>query len=342
MAAEPNDMQKSETKSREILNFSLDSIFIQTLQGCYIEVNDSACQVLGYTREELLAMSPDEVHKVSPGFSQDLNPGPLREAGSLIYESELYTRRGKRFPVEIVCRLIDYNGESAILSIVRDITERKQHAAEFQAMQKQKDVLLKEVYHRVKNNLMIISSLLHLQSTKINDELSRSFFRESRDRVQTMALIHQQLYQSDNLSSIDFKGYLQLLIRNLSQSYGIDPSKIQLILNLEEIRVGVDRAIPCGLIVNELLANAFKYAFPGKHSGFVRIDFQAGSFDNVRLCVCDNGAGLPKEIKFRKSNSLGLQIVTLLTRQIKGRIYVRRQNGTCVTIVFPNTEDDSQ
>ena len=337
MATKPSGTQNSETKSRQMLDFSLDSILIQTLRGCYVEVNDSACRILGYTREELLAMSPDEIHDLSPVFTQDLNLESLREAGSLVYESELHTRQGKRYPVEVICRLIDFNGESAILSILRDISERKQHTAELQALQKQKDVLVKEVYHRVKNNLMIISSLLHLQSNKINDELSRSFFRESRDRVQTMALIHQQLYQSDDLASIDFKAYLQLLIRNLSQSYGIDPLKIQLIQNLEKIPVEVDRAIPCGLIVNELLTNAFKYAFPGKQSGFVRIDFQSGSSHNVRLSVRDNGIGLPKEIKVRKSNSLGLQIVTLLTRQIKGRIYVKRQNGTCVTIVFPNT-----
>ena len=341
MARKQAGTRNSETNSRELLNFALDSIFIQTFMGRYIEVNDSACQILGYTREELLAMSPDEVHAVSPGLAQDLCLESLRKTGSLVVESELQSRQGKCIPVEITRRLIDYNGEPSILSTVRDISERKQHARRLEALQRQKDVLLKEVYHRVKNNFMIISSLLHLQSNKINDESSRSLFRESRDRVQTMALIHQQLYQSSDLASVDFKSYLQLLIKNLYQSYGVTPEKIQLIQNLQEIPVGINKAIPCGLIINELLTNAFKYAFPKNRSGFVRIDFQHGGSNNVRLSVSDNGVGLPNEIKVKKSHSLGLQIVTMLTRQIQGRLSVKRKCGTCVTVIFPNNPDES-
>jgi PAS domain S-box-containing protein len=333
--------QNSEANSRELLNFALDSIFIQTFLGRYIEVNDSACQILGYTREELLAMSLDEVHAVSPVLTQDLCLESLRETGSQVVESELISRQGKRIPVEITRRLIDYNGEPSILSTIRDISERRQHARQLEALQRQKDVLLKEVYHRVKNNFMIISSLLHLQSNKIDDESSRSLFQESRDRVQTMALIHQQLYQSSDLASIDFKGYVQLLIRNLYQSYGVTPEKIQLIQNLQDIPVGINKAIPCGLIINELLTNAFKYAFPENRSGFVRIDFQHGGSNNVRLSVSDNGVGLPNEIKVQKSHSLGLQIVTMLTRQIQGRLSVKRKRGTCVTVIFPNNPDES-
>jgi PAS domain S-box-containing protein len=333
--------KNSEANSRELLNFALDSIFIQTFLGRYIEVNDSACQILGYTREELLAMSLDEVHAVSPVLTQDLCLESLRETGSQVVESELISRQGKRIPVEITRRLIDYNGEPSILSTIRDISERRQHARQLEALQRQKDVLLKEVYHRVKNNFMIISSLLHLQSNKIDDESSRSLFQESRDRVQTMALIHQQLYQSSDLASIDFKGYVQLLIRNLYQSYGVTPEKIQLIQNLQDIPVGINKAIPCGLIINELLTNAFKYAFPENRSGFVRIDFQHGGSNNVRLSVSDNGVGLPNEIKVQKSHSLGLQIVTMLTRQIQGRLSVKRKRGTCVTVIFPNNPDES-
>jgi PAS domain S-box-containing protein len=335
-------IKNSKTNSHEFLNFTFDSIFIQTLQGCYIEVNDNACQILGYTREELLSMTLDVIHAVSPVFTEDLHLESLQQAGTLVYESQLRTRLGKCFPVEVTRRMIDYNEAPSILSIVRDISERKQHARQMEALQKQKDVLLKEVYHRVKNNFMIISSLLHLQSNKINDESSRSLFRESRDRVQTMALIHQQLYQSSDLASIDFKGYLQLLIKNLYQSYGVSPEKVQLIQNLEAIPVGIDKAIPCGLIVNELLTNAFKYAFPENHSGFVRIDFQHGGPNNVRLCICDNGIGLPNQIKVHKSHSLGLQIVTMLTRQIQGRLSVKRKRGTCVTVIFPNNPDESR
>ncbi|MFC1568982.1 PAS domain S-box protein [bacterium] len=329
-------IKHSETKFRELFNFAGDSIFIHTLQGRFIEVNDIACQTLGFSRNELLRMTPKDIDASSYALAVDLRIETIRKKGSMVFESEHKTKQGKTFPVEINSRLIDYKGRQAILSVVRDISERKNQEKQLESLLTQKEVLLKEVYHRVKNNFMIISSLLHLQSAKLKDKEAQALFHESRDRVQTMALIHQQLYRSVDLASVDFKSFIEQLMRNLYRSYVSDFSKIQLIQNLEDVYVSVDKAIPCGLIINELITNAFKYAFPNDREGFVKVEFKLLDDDYVKLHICDNGVGLPKGTDITKSESLGLQIVDMLTQQIKGKLIVNVKNGTCITITFSN------
>ena len=329
-------VRQSETKFRQLFNFAGDSIYIHNMQGRFIEVNDIACQTLGYSRSELLRMTPKDIDSSSYTLAVDLRIEAIRKKGSMVFESEHRTQSGKIMPVEINSRLIDYEGRQAVLSVVRDISERKRYEERQELLLKQKEVLLKEVYHRVKNNFAIISSLLHLQSSRLKDPEAISLFHESRDRVQTMALIHQQLYRSADLASVDFKSFIQQLVHNLYRSYVPDPSRIQLQENLEEIPVGVDKAIPCGLIINELMTNAFKYAFPDDRKGQVNIEFKYTDDKTVSLHICDNGIGLPKNTDFSKSDTLGMQIVHLLTQQINGELKVQRKKGTCIKIFFVN------
>ncbi len=226
-----------------------------------------------------------------------------------------------------------------MISIIRDISERTQQSQQLEDLLKQKEILLKEVNHRVKNNFMIISSLLHLQSSKLTDDYSRSLFQESRDRVQTMALIHQQLYRSGDLTSVDFQNYIQILVKNLYRSY-VTGSRIVLKQELEEIPVSVVKAIPCGLIINELMTNALKHAFPGQEEGLIRVTFKREKPGWVRIMVRDNGIGLPRGLKIDRTESLGLKIVELLTQQIRGKLTFTRRKGTNVRIIFPNDEAD--
>ncbi len=196
----------------------------------------------------------------------------------------------------------------------------------------EKEVLLKEIHHRVKNNLQIISSLLNLQSHNIEDETVKNAVKEGQSRVKSMALIHQTLYQSDRLARIDFQEYLEQLVGFLGSSYkgqGIITS-----IQAEGINLDIDTAIPLGLIITELVSNAFKYAFAGSGEGEVTVSVTNQDKDGYLLCVSDNGKGLPGDLDINKSESLGLKLVNILTRQLKGELNVQSDNGTMFEIRF--------
>jgi len=201
----------------------------------------------------------------------------------------------------------------------------------------EKNVLLKEVHHRVKNNLQIISSLLNLQSGYIQDPAALQFFQESRSRVRSMALIHEKLYQSQDLAKIDFQDYIKTLTGGLQASFSARSAPVQLSLEIDSIMLGVDMAVPCGLIVNELVTNCFKYAF-GEKPGEIRISMKRAPETQLQLLVSDDGVGFPKDVDFRNTESLGMQLVTALTDQLEGTIELRNGTGTTFEINFPEKE----
>ncbi|MBN2103601.1 DUF1638 domain-containing protein [bacterium] len=334
-------LRESESKYRLLFNVAGDSIVIHSLHGNFIEVNDIACEALGYSHDELLRLHLKDIDASPSDYAMNLHLKTIQKKGALVFESELRTKEGQLLPVEINSRLIDYEGGSAILSVVRDISERKQQDKKLESLLKEKEVLLKEVYHRVKNNFMIISSLLHLQSSKIKNQKALSLFQESRDRVQTMALIHQQLYRSADLASINFKSFIEQLTGNLYRSYVSNPSKIKLLQHVDDVSISVNKAIPCGLILNELITNALKYAFPGNREGLLKVELLSPDENQIKLHVCDNGVGLPKEIDVAKSESLGLRMVSMLSQQIRGKLRVKSSKGLCVTITFPRGEEQT-
>jgi len=181
----------------------------------------------------------------------------------------------------------------------------------------------------------VVASLLYLQSRQIEDEQARLFCRESRDRVQTMAEIHTQLYESKDLTNVRFAIYVDRLIRNLLHSYSINPSEIQVQKEIQEIELGVDAAIPCGLILNELMSNALKYAFPKETEtpGLIRIVLKEEN-GTVQLLVRDNGVGMPPNFDMSKLESLGLQLVQMLSEQIHGQLEFLSEQGTCFSVTF--------
>jgi PAS domain S-box-containing protein len=197
----------------------------------------------------------------------------------------------------------------------------------------EKELLLKEVHHRVKNNLQIISSLLNLQLNVITNKETREMVRESQNRVRSMALIHERLYQSGNLAQISLEEYLRSLTRDLFRSYGA--SGVQLRMEVEEIRLDVDTAIPCGLMVNELISNALKYGFPDGKEGEILVKCTQLSRDRVALTVADNGVGLPEDVERKTGESLGFQLIHLLVKQLRGTLDIVRGGGTTFQITFP-------
>ena len=223
---------------------------------------------------------------------------------------------------------------SANQTLNEEIDQRQLAEDRIKASLAEKEVLLKEINHRVKNNLQIISSLLHLQSRDIHDEQALRSFQVSQERIRAMALVHEKLYQSDDLARIDFGDYIKGLAADLRSSYGLSSQHIKLKIDVDNILLGVDTAIPCGVIVNELVANSLKHAFPGDRSGEIAISFQAVDGDYTML-FRDDGVGLPEDLDISHPSSLGLTIVNALTGQLGGTIDLGRNGGSEISITFP-------
>lgn len=217
--------------------------------------------------------------------------------------------------------------------LLQQIKERKRAEQQIKASLKEKEVLLKEIHHRVKNNLQVISSLLNLQRGSIKDPQTLEIFQESQNRVESMALIHEQLYRSKDLSQIDFADYIRNLVANLFCSYEVRANAITLKINVDNVLLDINAAIPCGLIINELIANSLKYAFPVGKDGELWIQFSSKD-DKFTLIVADNGVGIPKDLDFQNTNSLGLQLVNALTEQLEGNIKLDNSVGTKFIITF--------
>jgi two-component sensor histidine kinase len=222
----------------------------------------------------------------------------------------------------------------------QDIAERKkteqalvEREEQIRASLREKEALLKEIHHRVKNNLQIIISLLNLQAAHTKDPAILGAFAESENRVRSMALVHESLYRSSDLARVVLAPHVQRLCEHLYRCYGVDTRRIELRTTISDAALDLDRAIPCGLIINELVSNALKYAFPdgGKGSIHVKLDH---SLDRYTLLVKDNGIGLPEGFDFRRADSLGLQLVCGLTEQIGGTIEYLRDGGSTFRIEF--------
>jgi two-component sensor histidine kinase len=198
----------------------------------------------------------------------------------------------------------------------------------------EKGLLLKEIHHRVKNNLQIIISLFNLQSGYVDDEKAYKALREGQDRIKSMALIHERFYQADGTTRIDFDDYLRRLCENLLQSHGLGPDQVKLAFDLEKISLDIDSAVPCGLIVNELVANAVKHAF-GEAGGTIRVSFRKAGGDRYRLAIADDGRGLPPGFDLLRADTLGMQLVTALTDQLGGEVHSEDAAGACFVVTFP-------
>ena len=311
-----------------------DAAYWMGPDGRFVYVNEAACRALGYSREELLALSVPDIGPVFPQDVWDRHWQELKERGNLIFENFHQAKDGRIFPVEIRANFVAFADKEYNCAFVRDITERKQAEERIKASLKEKEVLLKEIHHRVKNNLQIIHSLLDLQANKIDHPDARSALRESQNRVRSMALIHERLYQSNNLARIDFADYLNSLVNSLFQSYVVRTGAVRLRIDALPLLLGIDKAVPCGLIVNELVTNALRHGFPDGLSGEMGIQMQSLDHRRVFLRIWDTGVGFPVGLDFRQTTSLGLMIVNTLVAQLRGRIDLDRENGTEFRIVF--------
>jgi PAS domain S-box-containing protein len=324
----------------QILDLAEDAIISIDSGQRIVLFNQGAEKTFGYTREEILGekldvLLPHRFLESHRDHIQEFSISPVA-ARTMGERREIFGRRkgGIDFPAEASISKARVGDGWLFTVILRDITARKIADEAIRASLREKEVLLKEIHHRVKNNLQVVSSLLGLQSRTITDSTTRKAFQESQNRVHSMALIHESLYQSENLSKINFPAYIDQLAAHLFRSYGADPARIRISASIGDLRLPIDTAVPCGLIVNELVSNSLKYAFPGERSGVIRIEMREDGCGRIRLEVSDDGIGLPEGIDFRSTRSLGLRLVRTLADQLGGTTEMASAPGARITITF--------
>jgi PAS domain S-box-containing protein len=308
--------------------------------GSTLYISPQIETMLGYSAETWLAHRDIWYRTIHPADMEQLaaehqHANATGEPCNLVYR--LVARDGHTVWVNDQARLIidQESGARFWQGVMFDITERKQAEEQIYASLREKEVLLKEIHHRVKNNLQVISSLLSLQSRQVTDTTTLELLRESQNRVRSMALIHEKLYQSGDLARVDFTEYVRNLTTHLFRSYKASPAAISLsIETAPDLRLSLDTAIPCGLIVNELVSNALKHAFPDGRAGEINIAFDRAGAEQYHLRVSDNGVGFPDGFDFRQSNSLGLQLVHTLIDQLDGTLEMQRNGGTTFAATF--------
>ena len=331
-------LRRGKHKYESLMNQSPDPIFVSRIDDFkFTEVSDRACENYGYSREEFLTMEIFDIEIEVPLRQEVRDLYRKMEVGQVVEVYGMNKRKdGSTFPVQV--RFTKLDNEYAV-AVVSDITVRKEAEDRIAASLKEKELLLKEVHHRVKNNLQIISSILDLQCEHIKSEVGLEVIRGCQHRIRSIALIHEDLCQSDSLSRIDFSEYIESLTAQLFNVYGPSTDSIQLKTHLQkDVLLGIDTAIPCGLIIHELLSNALKYAFPESRRGKIRIEFYSDSAGRLNLIIADDGVGLPNTLDFHHTETLGLQLVVTLVDQLDGCIDLHNGSGTEFKIQFSDSK----
>lgn len=332
-------LQASETRFRSLVEAATVGVVIVAENGRIALVNRRVEEIFGYTRTELVGqpvelLLPEGYQQQHPHHRQTYLAAP--SVRSMGMGRELFGRRqnGEKFPVEIGLNFIEEGGHKCAVAYITDITIRRQAEAVIQASLQEKELLLQEIHHRVKNNLQIVASLLDLQNDQ-DDPLSRAILHDSRQRVHTMSLIHEMLYRSSNLKQVNFADYMDDLLAHLWRSLGGKAGAIQLETAVEPLALDIDTTVSCGLILNELISNVIKYAFPDERTGTLKIDIHLDKLSQkIVMIVSDNGVGLPADFDWRHSQSMGLTIVDSLVKQLKGDMWLDTAVGTTFTITF--------
>ncbi len=342
-----NSLRESESRYRELVQNANSAIIRWKRDGTITFFNEYAQAFFGYSEDEvigknvnLLLPEKESTGGDLTGLIQDIVDNPDRYVNNL---NENICRDGHRVWMTWTNKpIFGENGRVTEISAVgNDVTERKQAEERIKTALREKEVLLKEIHHRVKNNMQVISSLVSLQAEGSEDESVRRLFRDVTDRVRSMALVHEKLYQSSDLARVDFAEYARSLLNYLWRAHDASGSGIRLVLGLEPVPLAVDVAVPCGLILNELVGNALKHAFGGRSEGQVTVSLRGSAAGQVRLGVRDNGMGLPAGLDWRQSRSLGLRLVQMLAGQLGGTVEVQGGEGTAFEIAFGGKQNFS-
>ncbi|MEN6573901.1 sensor histidine kinase [Methanobacterium aggregans] len=323
---------------RSLLDETNDAIFLLEIpSGRFADLNKAVSKHLGYSAKQLLNMSMEDLvvstdkNRLKQLFKDMVEGGTSKGRQNIV--THLKNVSGREIPFEISVTVVNFSDALYMVMVARDITERKESEDQIRASLDEKNVLLQEIHHRVKNNMQIISSLLSLQSRYVTDEDALEVFKESQNRVKSMAMIHEKLYMSRNFTKINFGEYIKNLTTYLFQSYVVDSESVKLVVDVEDVTFGIDTAIPCGLIINEIVTNSIKYAFPEDRVGEITIKLWAED-KTILLEISDDGVGVPDDFSIVETKTLGLQLVATLVKQLEGTIELMPQEGTKFRISF--------
>jgi|GEM_PF-667007 len=334
VAEKTAELIKSEENNRMLIEQASDTILVFDADEKLIDVNASAVSMFGFSHEQLLRMKLKNIFSEEEYHNNPLQLEVINEKVPHLSQHLLMHKGVHEFYAEINSKKLN---DGRYQSIVRNINERKLAEIEIQNSLREKEVLLKEIHHRVKNNLQIVISLLSLQAKKVTEKEALAALLESQNRIKSMTMIHEKLYQSKSLSLIDMNLYIINLAQQILNSYKTD-KQVELKFDLQKINLSFDFAMPVGLIINELVSNALKYAYQTKDSGELLISFSSPETKEYMLVVQDNGVGLPAGISPENPNSLGLKLVTILAKQLNGTVEIFNAVGAKFVVKFNERE----
>ncbi len=332
-------LEESEKRHRTFTELSFDAIFEVHVDGTILRCNKRACELFGYSREELIGMhvldlTPEEYHSKQPKTF-----GNISTTGDDAWERIYKKKDGTKFPTEIHTAFYEMGGQKRLIAYVRDNTDHKRNEQTIRKSLKEKETLLAEVHHRVKNNLAIISGLLQMQVFNTNDESLLAKLKESQSRIQSIAMVHEKLYSSETFSEIAIDKYIDDLLNMVEDSMTDFEKDIRVHTDMEPIRLTVGQAIPCGLLLNEMITNCYKHAFENKEEGEINISIEENE-GQIKLNVTDNGIGLPEDFNIDQQSSLGMTIINTLTTQLNGQLEVNSGDfGSRFSLVFDIERD---
>ncbi len=332
-------LRESEERFREYASNVRDYALLQLdAEGKIRGWNTGAQNVLGYSEPEILGQSVAVLFTPEDVVNGEHQKEQKRAVVSGRSNDERWHMRkdGTRFWASgVLSSIFDDKGRlRGFAKVMRDETERRKADEQLRVSLHEKEILLQEIHHRVKNNLQVVTSLLRLQSEHVSDERTQAMFQEARNRVQAIGGIHELLYRSADLAHIDFAAYLDRLARDLFSFYGLSDDRVHLSIDVDHTTLEIKEAMPCGLLVNELVTNCLKHAFPNGREGKIRVSLECVE-ERCILIVEDDGVGLPEGFDWEQADSLGLQLVQVLTAQLNGVIHVDSTSGTRVEISFP-------
>ncbi|MFN9175045.1 MAG: histidine kinase dimerization/phosphoacceptor domain -containing protein [Synechocystis sp.] len=333
-----DSIRQGEEKYRAIVRQVSQGIFLvnpQTLK--ILEANYAYCNLVGYSLKEVTQLTLNELTVLDYHVLKSLIDTVFHGRREICHETVHRHQNGSLIDVEEDISLISYSAHNVICFAVRDIRIRKQTERELQNSLTEKEILLKEIHHRVKNNLLVVSSLIDWQSEFVKDPSLTQIFEESQRRIATIALIHEKLYGSKDLAQINFGDYLKTLADQIFCTFFTNElgcQKIQIQYNVEPIFLNIETAMPCGLIVNELLLNVFKHAFPDQRPGYVSLTLTEDRADHYSLIIQDNGIGFSLDFNPETTQTLGWQLIHLLTMQLDGKVTIKQTEVTTVELIF--------
>lgn len=339
---------QTEKYYRYLMDNSSDIFSILALDGTILYKSNSVFRVTGYNSFDLAGENEfDLTHEEDHGLLRNMVFDPRDTMQPRDYIEHRFLHKDKYWIIleSSVFKIVDEDKKMLLVALYsRDVTKRKMAENSLKAALHEKEVLLQEIHHRVKNNLQVITSLLNLHASRSGNKEVAENLHDSQNRIRAMALIHERLYQSQNLSMVDFNDYIRAISGELFHSYCLHPERIRLEIDVEKVMLDINKAIPCGLIINEVITNVFKYAFPHENirNGILQIKMHRDNAGMVQLRISDNGIGLPDEACYESNKTLGFMLINLLTMdQLKGTVDISGKNGTTVVIQFPAGNSES-